>query len=259
MGRNTGKQFTRNSFLVNKTCGVFLLAILGILALVFVNNTIKTAAGVVAVLNSTWIFVGIGAAMFLLGVFLLVRDARWPSDKKWRYVTGFDVCVVGLLIACSAFLLWRLNMVDVIRLLYIVYPCFAVAYLLFSLLQREFFGQAVAIGISMLLFWAVARAGTRTGIIFCAIGLLLCVLLAGAAFLLKKGDGVLSFAGKKLRILDNGNDVAAAFVTAGVLALCFIAGIILTSLWYGGIAVYLIYGLCAYLFILAVYYTVKLM
>ena len=132
-----------------------------------------------------------------------------------------------------------------IRLLYVAVPAVAVLALIYYLYQREFFFAAVLSALGLL---GVKVVPYHFGFPAIAYGyaVVLGVALVGAVVVFRlKGNWV--------EVLPKSANYALLYVTCGVVAAVVIAALLL-----GGLAV--LYGvLVAWLLILAVYYTVRLM
>lgn len=142
-----------------------------------------------------------------------------------------------------------------IRLLYVMVPAVAVLALIYYLYQREFFFAAVLSALGLL---AVRVVPHRIGSPFVANGyaIVLGVLLVGAVVVfrvMQTAGGQLKLGGKWVQVLPKNANYALLYVTCIV-----VAGVLLATLLVGGMT--LLYGvLVAWLLILAVYYTVRLM
>ena len=130
-----------------------------------------------------------------------------------------------------------------IRLLYVAVPAVAVLALIYYLYQREFFFAAVLSALGLL---GVKVVPYHFG--FPAIAYGYAVVLGGAMV-----GAVVVFRVNWVEVLPKSANYALLYVTCGVVAAVVIAALLL-----GGLAV--LYGvLVAWLLILAVYYTVRLM
>ncbi len=163
------------------------------------------------------------------------------------FFAGFAVC---------SFMVWRFGMGGVQLMTYVIIGS-AVLALLYYLYQRDFVVVGLACGLGMLGLWAIFREGKTTRL-YIGVTLLLLVLagLAVLARLLQKKHGVLSIKGREIELLPKGANYALIYVTCAImvllLAIALIAGGVLSAMAYYAIPV-------AWLLIMAVYYTVKLM
>ena len=142
-----------------------------------------------------------------------------------------------------------------IRFLYIAVPAVAVLALIYYLYQREFFCAAVLSALGLLAVRVVPQyAGHPVLAIGYAVVLAVLVLAALVLFFrLQKGQGRMAVKGASVQILPKNANYALLYATCAVVAAVLAAALALGSLT-------LLYGvLVAWLLILAVYYTVRLM
>ena len=244
----------KTDFIANKAMCVFGLAILGILALVGISHAANTASGYLTVLNLAWAAIGLGAIGLVCAVVWCLRDKKEDTESL-RYFSGIDLGVISLLVLVSGILLRIFDVLSVTRILYILFPACAVLYLVFILLSRIFFLQTLLCGGGLLCLWVVSRSVTRTALIAAICGIVLAVMFGLFFLLLRRGDGTIGKA--KLPILEKGEEYRPAFVSVLVCAaLCILAAFLYAFFAAGTV---LLYVLCGYLFILTVYYIVKLM
>ena len=130
--------------------------------------------------------------------------------------------------------------------------------LIFYLYQKEFFTATLAIAGGILGLWVVRKAeGGHALLVYgylaaLAVLLVLVVLLCRA---MQKSGGVWKYKGKELRIFSKNAGFGLVYLTCGLVAAAVIAAVV------GGpaLAYYLMFALVAWVFVMAVYYTVKLM
>lgn len=141
-----------------------------------------------------------------------------------------------------------------VRFLYVAVPVAAVLALVYYLYQREFFLVALQGGAALFSLWFyynffVANPGVVYGVM--AAVLALTAAACGLFFLLSKNKGVLG----KVRVLPRKTNYLPLYLAAGVTALA-----VLIALLFGLTAAYgAIFGVVAWLFGVAIYYTVRLM
>ena len=134
-------------------------------------------------------------------------------------------------------------------------PAVAVLALIYYLYQREFFCAAVLSALGLLAVRVVPQyAGHPVLAIGYAVVLAVLVLAALVLFFrLQKGQGRMAVKGAPVQILPKNANYALLYATCAVVAAVLAAALALGSLT-------LLYGvLVAWLLILAVYYTVRLM
>ena len=174
----------------------------------------------------------------------------------WAVVARLSSVLAGVMLAlavCAVVI--RVFDESGIRLLYVAVPAVAVLALIYYLYQREFFFAAVLSALGLL---GVKVVPYHFGFPAIAYGyaVVLGVALVGAVVVfrvMQAAEGKLRLKGNWVEVLPKSANYALLYVTCGVVAAVVIAALLL-----GGLAV--LYGvLVAWLLILAVYYTVRLM
>lgn len=145
-----------------------------------------------------------------------------------------------------------------VELLYILVPAAAVLALVYYLYQKEFFFSACGVGVGLLGLWLVRKNnGTHDLLValYAAAGAVILLAILLLALHLKKQQGVLTIRGKQFSVLPKQSSYLPVILSciAGLAALA--AGLLLG----GTVAFYLLFVLLAWLFVLLVYYTVKMM
>ena len=175
---------------------------------------------------------------------------------------------VTLLAAILCVICWSLNRfyIDAVRVLNIVLCGMAVLYLVYRIFQREFFVQALMLAGYAAGFWTACQYFERANMLAgCLCGLLMAVVLLLVALLalprLRKNGGTLRLFGRDFAISRPRADYTVPRVTLCVLAAGMIALAVCTLIGpfvAGRASIYVMLTTLGYLFILAVYYTVKL-
>jgi len=176
--------------------------------------------------------------------------------KKELFFLPLVLSAVLALLGVSAVLLYVApTSADLLR---VVVPALGVLALAYYLYQKEFFLSALCSGVSLLGLWMVKRGSTQMPFVidlYIVVGAVALLAVLALAVLLKKKDGVLTIKGKRLVLFAKQTNYVPVFLSCvlGVLALC--ACLVLGEL----AAFYLLFVLLAWLLLLLVYYTVKLM
>ncbi len=197
-------------------------------------------------------FVGvIAAALFA------IRAVTWKKQGKpaGKLATA---CVLSLVVALCALIIWRFYDTGV-KFLYVFIPVVAVLALLYYLYQREFFFSALICAMSGSGLWAVRKGGMTGHAVLMYVGLAVTVavaiLLIIAANSARKNKGMVKAKGKEQKVF-SGKTNYLLLVLSSVIACAFFAlGLFLGS----AVAYYLLIVLAAWLVILLVYHTVKMM
>ena len=255
-----GKQnetVSRNDFITNKIMVVFVLAFAMSVVLMLINRGLDNVSTFIGTYYTVYVMGFVGVAGVILGVVKEVMDRRHGRDLSYKIVTGHGIAVCAAVVAVSAFLILFGGYSSAIRFLYIAVPSLAVLYLIYMIYQREFcalttFGVLIA-----LYFWRFAQyyKGSVRFIAAQVALLLLCLVVAALLFLLQKGDGVLRLGKQKLRVLEMDAEYAASYVFVALFI------IILTMAFFvpNVAMIYLAFSTLAVIFIMAVYYAVRMM
>lgn len=137
-------------------------------------------------------------------------------------------------------------------------PVVAVMALVYYLYQKEFFAVTVLSAVGILGLWIIRKANGGSDFVvyaYVAAAAVVMLLAVLAARKLQKSDGVLVRGEKRLHIFSHKANYGMIYLTCGIVAAVLIAACVLGT----AVAYYLIFGLVAWLFVMAVYYTVKLM
>lgn len=145
-----------------------------------------------------------------------------------------------------------------VELLYILVPAMAVLALVYYLYQREFFFSACGTGVGLLGLWLVRKNSGNHDLLvtlYTVVGAVILLAILLLALNLKKNQGNLAIGGKQLSILSKNSNYLPIFLSCAIGLLALTAGLLLGST----AAFYLLFVLLAWLFVLLVYYTVKMM
>ena len=197
-------------------------------------------------------------ALLFVGLALFVICLLWGRSKRAK---GIDTILPyamagGFLVLGLGSIAIRLDH-NASHLVLGVIPGLAILVIIFYLYQKEFFPCALvsALGILALIMYRISGEAGKEYIL----GLALTLIVAGVCLLmmltLKKNEGVMTLKGKPVQVLSGEANYVPYFITVVVALL-----ITLCPLALGGAAAYYgIWALGAWVFILAVYFTSKLM
>ena len=218
---------------------VVLEALLLLLNKVYANYTVEQIELAKSLRD---VFSVLMIALPICFVVLLIWAVAARKSGKFTRLSSVLAGVMLALAVCAVVI--RVFDESGIRLLYVAVPAVAVLALIYYLYQREFFFAAVLSALGLLPAIAYGYA------------VVLGVALVGAAVVfrvMQAAEGKLRLKGNWVEVLPKSANYALLYVTCGVVAAVVIAALLL-----GGLAV--LYGvLVAWLLILAVYYTVRLM
>ena len=190
----------------------------------------------------------------ILGVVLALLCAR-ASKKRGELAFGLLLASVSALALgiCGALIVVLYAVA--VELLCVIVPALGVLALVYYLYQKEFFLSGVCSGIALLGLWLIRRGSARLDLVVTILVVAAMVALVAALVLvlcLKNKGGMIgkceAWFGKQTNYLP-----IILSCVFGLIALA--AGLVLGS----AMAFYLMFGLLAWLLVLLVYYTVKLM
>ena len=194
----------------------------------------------------------------VLPICFVVLAVLWLAARKAGRLTKLTgaLTLIALILAVCAVVVRVFDAVGV-KFLYIAVPAVAVLALIYYLYQREFFFSALLCALGLLGVKLLPRMmGAYVMAYAYAYAVVLAVILVAALVLfrmMQKSGGHLTVKGKAVQVLPKNVNYALLYVTCAVVAVVDIAAVVL-----GGLVI--LYGvLVAWLLILAVYYTVRLM
>ena len=185
-------------------------------------------------------------------VMLVLWLAARKKGKLVRLTAGLTLAFLALAVSAVATYFFA---AAGIRFLYMAVPAVAVLALIYYLYQREFFCAAVLSALGLLAVRLVPQQVSHPALAYGYAVVLAVVVVAALVLLvrLRKSQGRLTMKGTPVQVLPKNANYALLFATCVVVAAVLAATLVLGSLA-------LLYGvLVAWLLILAVYYTVRLM
>lgn len=215
------------------------------------STSIQLALALGTVLKVTAVLGALGAV--LSGVF------GWKRIKQGQAFPFLTVVLTSVLLAIgisSALIVVFYR--SAVQLLYILVPAGAVLALVYYLYQKEFFFSACGVGVGLLGLWLVRKnIGTHDMLVnlYMAAGTVVLLAILLLALKLKKEQGMLTIKNKQYVILPKQSNFLLIVLSCVVSLLTMLAGLLLG----GTVAFYLLFILIAWLFVLLVYYTVKMM
>lgn len=198
-----------------------------------------------------WLLVA--GVLLTVGGFLFARaDRRKGHERVFPWALGgfflaFTLCVLGV---------WMYAGVGIQLVTYLVIGL-TILSMLYYLYQHDFVAVSMAGGLGLLGLWLFFREGGTVRVYVAVAGIL--VLLAAIALFaryLQKQGGVLTVKGKKFELLLKTAAYPLIYITCALVAVVLAAALI-----FSGILTPMVFYavLVAWLLIMAVYYTVKLM
>lgn len=248
----------REEYTTNKVLAVFSLCFLGVLLVMRIQRRLEIASTFGMGRTMTRIWLGIGILVLLFGLYLRWLEHKRRRSAQYRLVCGNHMLLVG---ASMALAMLGIHWVGtpVVQLLYVLLPAIAIYYLIFQSYAPEFFVISLDVGVGAGLIWLAQRAAQTTNFGWigkAAFGAMVFILLLHWLILLglRKKNGAWRW-GKKSGTLDWTSSTYQILSVTPLLMVLLIGATVFFSLYYWitlGIA-------AAYLFVTAVYYTVKQM
>lgn len=190
-------------------------------------------------------------APVLLAAAVVWAVCAYKKEKPWKLPLILAGVFAGLSVLAIGVYQSRTTGMTFVSALPLVIAVLAFVYFLY---QREFFFSTVLCGMGVFALWFYRRAFAGRAAVVIALFVVLLVVLACAAVLLRKlsGNGGMW---KTRRILPDKTDYRPAYLSIGLTALALLAALV------GGatVAYYAIYVLIIWLFCMVVYYTVRMM
>lgn len=258
MAKNNDKRaerMARSNRNVNRAITVLMAGVIAEFYLLMVNNYyVKGGVGqVLTMMTVLQVIDYIGCALFGAGLVV------WLMRKKWtRFAPAAPwLLCIGFFFAVSSILMLKVYPQGTTMMCVIV-PVVMLIGIVFLLYPREFSVQAVGLTVSLMAMYLIHRgSGSDTwgGIVTGCSIFAICVVaaLGVAVFKASKNDGKLAKLGD-LRIVSQDGDYKLIYAVLAVCALAIVAALAVSSIAYYGLWV-----LAIGTFLLAVYYTVKMM
>lgn len=206
--------------------------------------------------------VALGTAVKVLAVAALLCAAAgafwWNSARKNQKGTGLPgfltLFLAGASISC--FSTWLFDAAG-LRLMYLAVPCAVVLVMIYYLYQHEFFLVACGSALSLLGTWVSSRGlgGGYAALAYGVVILSALAVLAGAALCRRAqaNGGAVEYRNKKIQVVAKDANYALLYLSFAI-SMVVLAGAAL-----GASSVILRAVAVAWLLIMAVYYTMKLM
>ena len=252
------KTISKEEYTTNKVLTVFSVCLLGVLLLMIVQRLLDYA--------NTWAtgmllvkgLLGVGVAGVIWGVVLRVLELSGKRDGSRRIICGRNVLLVSIVMVLCMALIGYLG-AQPIKLLYVILPVLAVYYLVYHSYAPEFFIIAADSGVAIGLMWLEHRAlasASHVWMAYASIGaaIVLAVIQLICVWTLRGKGGKFTFRGKKVDSHFSRNAYTMLTVTPVLMAVLTAVVLFMPS--------WLLVAMgcaAAYLFVTAVYYTVKLM
>ena len=256
---NVGKKtISKEEYTTNKVLTVFSVCLLGVLVLMIVQRLLDYANTWATGMLVVKVLLGIGIIGVIWGIVLLGLELSGRRNSAHRIISGRNVLIASIIMVLC---MWAISYVGTqpIKMLYVVLPVLAVYYLVYHSYAPEFFVIAADCGMAIGLMWLIHRALVSSNfgwMAYAAVGaaVVLALLQLIIVWILRGKGGKFTFRGEKIDSHFSRNAYTMLTVTPMVMAVLVVA-VLLMSSW----TLVAMGCAAAYLFITAVYYTVKLM
>ena len=253
---NVGKKpISQEEYTTNKVLAVFSVCLLGVLVLMILerllgySNTWKT--GVLVLL-------GVGIVGAAAGIIMLGQEHAGKRSSVRRIVCGRNMLIASIV---AIVFLTAINYYGTmpIKAMYVVLPVLAVYYLVYHSYAPEFFLIAVDTGVGVAAMLVIHRAlvsanHTWMSTVAVAGTAVLALIQIGVTASLRRKKGKFTFRGSKIDTRFSKN--AYLMLTITPIVMGALTAVVVLAASHVMIA---LGAAAAYLFITAVYYTVKLM
>jgi len=254
-------------FASNLILAIFSFAFLLVILLIFMYNSFNTVNGYLFAYRAAQIGGWLFAAGTVGGIAWAITDKKRNKDNSYKLVRGETLAVLSAVMSICGFVTMIFTQSG-IKMLYVFVPVAAVLGLIYLIYPRDFFAVSLVSTCGGLLMWQMSKM-TRSGFVFltepkywdsAALYTSIAALLLLLAFVVlisscRRKNGQLMIGKKAFPLFSKSANYSLMLLTAVINAVC----VILAYLLGASAAYYLIYVVFGYLFIIAVYYTIKMM
>ncbi len=256
--RDSKKPISEEEYTTNKVLAVFSACLGGVLVLMALQRMLNYGQTWRTGRISTLVLLGVGVVGVFWGFMLLAWERSGKRTVEKRILRGRNVLTASLILT-ACMLAIHMYGTFLIKGMYVLLPVLAVYYLVYHSYPAEFFIIALDCGAAIGLMWMVQRAVNsaahmRLAYIMAGLAVVLAAVQLGCIMSLRAKKGRYTFKGRKRSARFGKNAYTILIVTPIVMAVLTAAVLFLTSRF-----LILLGAAAAYLFITAVYYTVKLM
>ncbi len=257
MAANNVPQKKEEEYITNKVLIVFSLCLGGVLLLMGVKNLVSNGVSYLAGITLIKVLIGISILGVITGLFMIIREIKNHINTSMKIITGRNV-LLTFAISLVIFVLIYYFLFPVFKIFYAVLPALAVYYLIYHSYQPEFVAIAFNGGVAAVLLFIIRRAISSANfkyLTYASLAVMVVYLLAQVIIVnkIKANNGTLKLKNKEYNFNFSKNAYTMLFITPVIMTILVAVGA------FTSMALYAIFAVAAYLFITAVYYTVKLM
>ena len=251
---NVGKKpISQEEYTTNKVLAVFSVCLLGVLVLMILQRLLNYGSTFMIGLIVTRILLAIGIIGVVGGLVMLGMERTGRRNGSRRIICGRNLLIASVVMTISYI------GIAPIKALYVILPVLAVFYLVYHSYSTEFFVITVDCGAALGMMWLVHRALVSSNFTWMAYA----VLIAAAVLTVAQIAVVNSVRGRQGKAKNTGKKAEARFSSNAFLMMT-VTPILMTVLTavvlFAPAHMLVVMGAAAaYLFVTAVYYTVKLM
>ena len=254
-----------DDYITNKILTVFAFSFLMILALMTAYRGYSNVDTVVTTYYASLILSAVGALAFIVCVIMTVMASKNGKEIKNKVFCAKNMTVFTLIFAVCMFCVGYFTL-EGVKMMYVFVPAAAALILIGMLYPLDFLGITAVCSSGAILQWYLSSAtgdgmiwsrGFKLGTPFYLVVTAIVLISFYAIFVqrVKIGDGKFNLGKNTFTLVKKNTKYNFSYLTAAFIGFCVFLGFICG----GGIAYYLIFVSFAYLFIMAVYYTIKMM
>lgn len=249
----------QEDYLTNKVLAVFSVCLGGVLVLMGLRRLIDFGTTFLIGMMVLRILMGVAAIGAVAGIVLMMREKKNGVDNQYRIITGCNILIVCA-VALVMFALIHHYGIPIFKVFYGLLPVLAVYYLIYHSYQPEFGVISLDCGMAIALLLIMRRAQISANVQYLAyVAAALYVVVTAvqlfAVLKVQKQQGKFQLGSRKFLFHFSKNAYLMMKVTPIVMTALLVLGAIMGI----KVALYAIFAAAGYLFVTAVYYTVKLM
>lgn len=253
------RQPNEREYITNKVLTVFTVCLIGVLGMMLLYNILSIGSSFGTGMLIVKIVCALGALGTIGGIVKLVLERKQGLDTRFQLTRGLNIIILCAAIMLAMFAVWQIGY-QTIKVFYVLLPALAVYYLIFHSYPREFFIVAVDCGVAAAFLWLARTAFGTTNFGYVAwVAAAAAVLLAVVQLVLvqrvRKAGCTGLVDGKRTQLFTSPHAYMMMHLTCVVMAAFVVVGAVIGA----QMAYYLVFAAFAYLFVSAVYYTVKML
>ena len=238
----------QKDYVTNKLLLVFTLAFAVLLLVLNISNAMHSIHMATALTVTKAIAIA-GIAVLILGIGMACGEKARGKDMNLKLFRGSHIAVAGAFVALCAGVLSFAFLPQTVTLLYICIPALVVLYIIYHSYPREFFFIALASVVGGLGIWLVGSEFMNRDMLVTAAVAAVILVLAVITVIAQIGKGKI---GKK-EIFKSDARYAIVYLSYVLVLLLLAASLLVLDLTF-----YFVLGIVAYIVLIGIYYTVKL-